>query len=348
VQIPVVVEFVGPGYRASCRHPVVAQADGDTPAAARQALEALLREHVAGPFETVPVEASDDSADPWASATTAPEADRFDFADKGEGVTGKFVFSRYVMAVWLFFLGGAVSLAFGLGALLAGSDPNQGDFARLAVGVTGTAVAVALFGWCVVEYVGRTRWLGVNPQGLSWAVGGRTGSATWAEVREVYRDDSYQVATPHGRPSEWMRRAHVRVVLHSGVSVTFRQTLDRFDALAREIQARGAQAVLPAKLAELAATGEAKFGRVAVGPTGVKIGKKEFAWAEINYAGSEGWLCVAPARDEFNIEERKDIRLSEIPNYVALIAIMAAVGKPPVERGLLYPLSWRRRMGGRL
>ena len=63
--IPVIIELVGPGYRARCRHPVAAEAEGDTRFAARQALEAVLKQHVAEPFETLPLEATEQG---WLSA----------------------------------------------------------------------------------------------------------------------------------------------------------------------------------------------------------------------------------------------------------------------------------------
>jgi hypothetical protein len=62
VEIPVIIELVGPGYRARCRHPVAAEAVGESRFAARQALEAVLRQHVAEPFETLPLEAPES---PW-------------------------------------------------------------------------------------------------------------------------------------------------------------------------------------------------------------------------------------------------------------------------------------------
>jgi hypothetical protein len=63
VDIPVIVELVGPGYRARCRHPVAAEAEGETRAAARESLAAVLKEHVAEPFTLLPLE--DDR--PWVS-----------------------------------------------------------------------------------------------------------------------------------------------------------------------------------------------------------------------------------------------------------------------------------------
>jgi hypothetical protein len=62
VEIPVIIELVGPAYRARCRHPVVAEAEGESRFEARQALEAVLKRYVGGPFETLPLEATDA---PW-------------------------------------------------------------------------------------------------------------------------------------------------------------------------------------------------------------------------------------------------------------------------------------------
>lgn len=72
MEIPVVIEAVGPGYRARCRHPVAAEADGDTRFAALTDLEALLAARGVGPFTTLPIEADQ----PWmATAGWIPDDD---------------------------------------------------------------------------------------------------------------------------------------------------------------------------------------------------------------------------------------------------------------------------------
>lgn len=63
MEIPVIVEPVGAGWRARCRHPVEASANGDTRYEAAQALEAVLREAVFAPFTLLPIEVSPDR--PW-------------------------------------------------------------------------------------------------------------------------------------------------------------------------------------------------------------------------------------------------------------------------------------------
>jgi hypothetical protein len=65
MQIAVIVEQVGAEYRARCRHPVAAEAAGQSRYEATAALEAVLRQRVAGPFELLPLEASPDR--PWVS-----------------------------------------------------------------------------------------------------------------------------------------------------------------------------------------------------------------------------------------------------------------------------------------
>ena len=72
MEIPVLVEPIGTGYRARCRHPVPAEATGDTRYEATTALEAILRGHVAGPFTLLPLEVTPDK--PWiASAGAIPD-----------------------------------------------------------------------------------------------------------------------------------------------------------------------------------------------------------------------------------------------------------------------------------
>jgi hypothetical protein len=72
VEIPVIVELVGPGYRARCRHPIAAEAEGETRHAARAALEAVLAGQIAEPFSLLPLEADQ----PWVSfAGSIPDDD---------------------------------------------------------------------------------------------------------------------------------------------------------------------------------------------------------------------------------------------------------------------------------
>ena len=63
MEIPVIVEPHGGGWRARCRHPVEASATGDTRYEATQALEAILRAAVSDPFTLLPLEVTPDK--PW-------------------------------------------------------------------------------------------------------------------------------------------------------------------------------------------------------------------------------------------------------------------------------------------
>jgi hypothetical protein len=69
VEIPIIVEPDGGGWRARCRHPVEASATGDTRHEATQALEATLRAHLADPFTLLPLEVTPDR--PWIAAAGA-------------------------------------------------------------------------------------------------------------------------------------------------------------------------------------------------------------------------------------------------------------------------------------
>ena len=264
-----------------------------------------------------------------------------------ETIEGRFDFGRYVMSVWLFFLVGAG--AFGFGAVLAGvrhEDPSQQPLVYITAGACLIIGLVAL-GWCAVQYICSARQLTVTPTGASWVVKGRAGSAKWTDVREFYRDEFYTVgpgpAAARER-SEWMRSAHVRLVFRDGTEVTFRQTLSNYDALVAAMQRYAAEAVLVEKIALVAAGAEAEFGPLEVSSAGLRIKGKLRLWDEINYAVNNGWLCVAPNRDDFDIQERKDFTLVTIPNYLALLALMQQVGKPPADPLLLYPKSWRESM----
>jgi hypothetical protein len=261
----------------------------------------------------------------------------------GETVEGKFSFGRYVQAVWLFVLIGVGMLVVGVGGL-ATRGPKSPESALELLPLLGpiALLGAAVLVWCAAQFIARTSELKVAPSGMSWIKGGRRGFSDWTDVREVYRDDSYTVmAGARNSRSEWMRRAHVRIVFKNGTEVIFRQTLSNFDAVAAALQQYAAAAVFPEKSAEIERGGEAVFGRVAISTAGVRIGKTLRPWTEINYAISQGWLIVAPARDDFPIEERKDVALSTIPNYVALFVLLGQVGKPAVHPLLTYPARWR-------
>ena len=60
MQIPVIVEIVDGEYRARCRQPVEAEAQGRSRYEATQALEAILRRRIAGPVEVLVLEATPD------------------------------------------------------------------------------------------------------------------------------------------------------------------------------------------------------------------------------------------------------------------------------------------------
>ncbi|MCI0702235.1 MAG: hypothetical protein L0241_14220 [Planctomycetia bacterium] len=72
MEIPVIVEPFGGGWRARCRHPVEASVTGDTRHEALQALEAILRAAITSQFTLLPLEVTPDK--PWiASAGAIPD-----------------------------------------------------------------------------------------------------------------------------------------------------------------------------------------------------------------------------------------------------------------------------------
>jgi hypothetical protein len=77
LEIPVIVEPHGGGWRARCRHPIDASATGDTRYEATQALEAILRAAVSDPFTLLPLEVTPDK--PWiAFAGSIPDDETTD------------------------------------------------------------------------------------------------------------------------------------------------------------------------------------------------------------------------------------------------------------------------------
>ena len=77
MEIPVIVEPHGGGWRARCRHPIDTSATGDTRYEATQALESLLRAAVPDPFTLLPLEVTPDK--PWiAFAGSIPDDETID------------------------------------------------------------------------------------------------------------------------------------------------------------------------------------------------------------------------------------------------------------------------------
>jgi predicted RNase H-like HicB family nuclease len=72
MEIPIILEPSGGGWRARCRHPVEASATGETRHEATRALEALLRGRLSESFTILPLEAVPDK--PWiATAGAIPD-----------------------------------------------------------------------------------------------------------------------------------------------------------------------------------------------------------------------------------------------------------------------------------
>jgi hypothetical protein len=72
MDIMVIIEPDGAGYRARCRHPVEAKATGHSRYDARLALEAKLSGLISVPFTTLPLEVTPDK--PWiATAGSIPD-----------------------------------------------------------------------------------------------------------------------------------------------------------------------------------------------------------------------------------------------------------------------------------
>jgi predicted RNase H-like HicB family nuclease len=72
VEIPIIVEPHGSGWRARCRHPIDTAATGDTRHEAVQALEAVLGAALSEPVTVLPLEVTPDK--PWvASAGAIPD-----------------------------------------------------------------------------------------------------------------------------------------------------------------------------------------------------------------------------------------------------------------------------------
>jgi hypothetical protein len=72
MEIMVIIEPIDSGYRARCRHPVEAEANGLSPYDARLALESVLRGLISDPFTLLALETTPDK--PWiATAGSIPD-----------------------------------------------------------------------------------------------------------------------------------------------------------------------------------------------------------------------------------------------------------------------------------
>jgi hypothetical protein len=191
-----------------------------------------------------------------------------------------------------------------------------------------------------VRYVRRVRWVSLCADGLVWAdadglvwadADGRH-EAHWDDVREVYR-------------KEWVingcRHTALTLRFTAHHEVVFDHMLADYNELAARVQELSARNLLTRLATTLKCNGVVQFGPVGVDPRGLswkqRWGPEFFDWHEIDYAVDNGRLIVVPCGRRFTWNERREQLLSDIPNYLALLHLMAQLGKPPVPPAQTLP-----------
>jgi hypothetical protein len=174
-----------------------------------------------------------------------------------------------------------------------------------------------LYGKCIrrVEvFANELRWLG--PDGL--------GRLSWDNIANVYRSE----IVLNGFPT-----SELKLVARDGREVVFDRTIEQYFDLARFVQERCAQLMLP-WMREEARESSTDFGPVRVGAVGITIDGLLIPWESVaNYSIANGRLW-------FQLREcgSKGFPLHTIPNYVALLHLMSELA-PQVRKGAGLPVA---------
>lgn len=190
-------------------------------------------------------------------------------------------------------------------------------------------------------YLARSpEWVEVGPDGLRWRKQGKETTASWDDVHELYRHHQY-VFHVGEQPTEWHRRAHLRLVFRDRTEVEFHEVLSNFDELVWAVEQYVTAALLPEAAAAFERTGLARFGPLTITREGVAVNGDPFSWGGIQYAVSRGHLRITPNTTEFDDEAVRQIKLPEIPNYLVAVALMQRFGKPAVDAPDVWPPAMR-------
>jgi hypothetical protein len=213
----------------------------------------------------------------------------------------------------------------GIGAVMCGAPDaarNGIVFVALglvAMGVIGTIVVVArAFGVLRVQ---------LSPEGVAWS--GLFGSdfRGWDTITDVYRREHVLI---QGRKRHYTR--WVQLVFSDRRTVKFDQCLTGFDVLAGTIQLVSADRIASEKRAELAEAGQATFGTVSLRSDGILVDGTLIPWQSVRRnAIINGCLDLDTDLPGWFFRVHKNKPLSAVPNYPALFALMADLGRAPVR-----------------
>jgi hypothetical protein len=196
-------------------------------------------------------------------------------------------------------------------------DEVGGSIAGVA-GVALTVAAVAFLGWLVWRFVSCPAFVRVYSDGLVWKHLGRETECGWEEVSEVYRSEQIYKGWHTGE---------MKLVFTDGGQVKFNNFLHKYDQLADSIQQVQTERLLPECKTILKEGSAVAFGPIEVGPDDVTLDEDSFAWDKLKkVALINGYLVFRGGKRE------REIKLSDVPNYALLFALLAEKGKRPVAQ----------------
>jgi hypothetical protein len=165
----------------------------------------------------------------------------------------------------------------------------------------------------------------LDEQAIRWQDAAGSHSRTWQEVREVYRLEMRR---------NGFRVTELKLVPIAGEAAVFNHSLTQYDQLAEKAQGYHAAVWLATKRAEVEGPG-ATFGPVTLLPDAVLVQGERLAWEEIEQYGlMRGYLCFVTRR--LQGRTTKMVAAKEIPNYVLLLQLLEAFGKPAASPQALF------------
>jgi hypothetical protein len=188
----------------------------------------------------------------------------------------------------------------------------RGDLGGLFAGLLFLAGGVACLIPLILGFLRRVTWVEVYPDGLYWQQHGGEGRCAWQDVGSIYRTEKIT--------NGW-RQTELKLMLTDGGVVSFNHTLTDYNRLAETVQAATARVLLE-PLRQAAAAGEVAFGPVGLGPHGIRMKNELLPWSEVQqHTVHNGHLIVSTER--YPGWNGKSIILSEIPNYLVLLRLLA-------------------------
>jgi hypothetical protein len=225
-----------------------------------------------------------------------------------------------------------LALIFGvLAGLLIAIGLTRPEADTMAPGLIVALVALGFVAWPFLAGVPSVRRVEVSDDGLAWEDGAGRHRIAWDDIAAIRR-------TPKLAVNGFLTEGNVTLALADGRTVVFDFSLDGYDELADLLQRYRAARLLPGLLAALE-RGPLTFGPVTLERHGIEYRGLSRPWTSFEYAVDSGSLVLVPAGRQFGWNDRVEVRLADVPDAVALVAVMAEVGKPPVHASRTLPAS---------